>query len=468
MSDLRLSMLLTCAALTSPASLFAGNPLVPTVYSADPSAHVWPGDERLWLYASHDQPGTNTHDTMISYHVFSTTDLINWTDYGVVLHLKDVKWAISHMWAIDCVKRDGLYYLVYCAIEKETAMFRTGLATSKLPQGPFTDIGFIQGVEWGQDPALFVDDDNTPYLFWGAGGSCSGVQLTPDLRAAIPETKVDLAPQLKWVFEGPWVHKFKGQYYLSYPGLPDNKWPENMYYATADKPLGPYTYRGNYIPEFKGQAGTNHGSIFQYKGRWLAFHHSSWVSGGLSEVRNLMCDYLTYNADGSIQPIVPSRDGVAVGGAKPAPSRVTLHLEAENGSAACGEINGPLLATARPGFSGSGYLAGFDKKHYFVTVMAQSAQARTARLKIAYVAPTADRWNKVMVNTQLVRDPAAPANDYDKKFRFPKTTTWTELDLGLVQLKEGDNTIKVYSVEGGIEVDYLKLEPTAEGELPQP
>jgi hypothetical protein len=100
------------------------NPLIPTVFSADPSAHVWPGDDRLWIYASHDQPGTNNHDTMDSYHVFSSTDLVNWTDYGPVLHLKDVKWAISHMWAIDAVLWKGLYYLVYCAVERESGLFK--------------------------------------------------------------------------------------------------------------------------------------------------------------------------------------------------------------------------------------------------------------------------------------------------------------------------------------------------------
>jgi len=126
-----------------------GNPLIPTVHSADPSGHIWPGDARLWIYASHDQPGTNTHDTMISYHVFSSADLVNWIDCGVVLHLKDVKWAASHMWAIDAVRWNGTYYLVFCAQEKGTGIFRTGLAVSQQPQGPFTDIGFIKGVDWG-------------------------------------------------------------------------------------------------------------------------------------------------------------------------------------------------------------------------------------------------------------------------------------------------------------------------------
>jgi hypothetical protein len=236
-------LLIPMLACSAAARLLAGNPLISTVYSADPSAHVWPGDDRLWLYCSHDQPGTNTHDTMISYHVFSSSDLVNWTDYGVVLHLKDVHWAISHMWAIDCVLWKGTYYLVFCAKEKGTGIFRTGLATSPRPQGPFTDIGYIQGMEWGQDPALFVDDDGVPYLYWGAGGVCHGARLSDDLRSVVPGTIVDLTKQLTYVYEGPWVHKYRGKYYLSYPGLPGGNWPENMYYAIADKPLGPYVSR---------------------------------------------------------------------------------------------------------------------------------------------------------------------------------------------------------------------------------
>jgi len=439
--------------------LTAGNPLIPTVYSADPSAHVWPGDERIWVYASHDQPGTNTHDTMLSYHAFSSSDLVNWTDYGVILHLKDVKWAISHMWAIDCVQLDGKYVLVYCAIEKGTGIFRTGLATSTRPEGPFTDTGFIQGVEQGQDPSLFVDADGTPYLFWGSGGRCHGAQLTADLRAAVPQTHVELTAQLPDVFEGPWVHRYQGKYYLSYPGLPNRRWPENMYYATADKPLGPYVAQGKFIPEFAGRAGTNHGSIVNYKGAWYAFHHSAWVSDGKSEVRNLMCDVLTYEDDGRIHSIVPSREGVAAGGAKPAPSRVTVQLEAENGPAACGELGTTFVATERPGYSGAGYVTGFNQRYAYVSLMAQSAQARQARLVVRYAASAGDKLNKIMVNNRLIPGPNTPPGDYQKCFPFPATETWRELDVGIVQLREGDNYIRIYAFEGGIDIDTVRLEP---------
>lgn len=437
----------------------AGNPLIPTVFSADPSAHVWPGDERLWIYASHDQPGTNTHDTMISYHVFSSSDLVNWTDYGVVLHLDNVAWAGSQMWAIDCVLWKGLYYLVFCAREKGTGTFRTGLATSERPEGPFKDIGFIKGVDWGQDPCLFVDDDRKAYLYWGAGGHCKAAQLSDDLREAVPGTTVDLTPQLKEVFEGPWVHKKDGKYYLSYPGLPGGKWPEVMYYATADQPLGPYTARGTYIPQFPGQAGTNHGSITEFRGRWYAFHHSAWVSGGKSEVRNLMADYLEYEPDGSIRPIAPSREGVVAGEGKPGPSRVTMLLEAENGRDALGSLFETTVAHERPDFSGRGYVTGFDGMADAVTVFAQSAMDRDVRVIIRYAAAEKDRYNKILVNQTLLRDPRDTANGYDKKVLFPKSETWRDLDMGVARLREGDNTIRIYAGEGGIDVDCVKLVP---------
>ena len=453
----------TLATLVASASLaaaaHAGNPLIPTVYSADPSAHVWPGDDRVWIYASHDQPGTNTHDTMISYHVFSSSDLVNWTDYGVALHLYNVDWAISHMWAIDAVYRNGQYYLVYCAKKKGDGHFRTGLAVSDRPEGPFKDIGYIKGVDHGQDPALFVDEDDTPYLFWGSGGSCHAIELEDDLRSAVPGTYVNLSSQLPEVFEGPWVHKQDGKYVLSYPGLPGGEWPEIMYYATADKPLGPYSYQGIYIPEFEGRSGTNHGSIINYKGKWLAFYHAAWLSGGLSEVRNLMADELIVNPDGSYQPITPTKIGVAVDGVNPGPSRVTLRLEAENGPDSLGMLRNVTVADDIVGFTGGGYVEGFNEPGNAVLVTAQSAMDRQARLKVRYRSPLGTEEHKVRVNHELLPDPVHGYQTWEKFIDFPQTHEWTELDLGPVSLKEGDNVLQVYAGQGrGLQVDCLILE----------
>ncbi len=425
--------------------VLAQNPAVTSIHIADPSAHVWPGSDKLWVYVSHDQPGTNTHATMADYHVLSTTDMVNWTDYGSVLHVKNVSWAASHAWAIDAALLDSTYYLVYCMQEKGNGVFRTGLATSKYPQGPFTDIGYIKGVEWGQDPALFVDDDKQAYLYWGCGGSCFAAKLSKDFKSIIPETKVNLTPQLTDVFEGPWVHKYKGKYYLSYPALPGKKWPEHMYYAVADKPLGPYVCKGEYIGRFDGMAGTNHGSIVKYKNKWYAFHHGMKMSGNKSECRNMLVDCLSYNSDGTIKPIIPSAIGVAECGAPQGPTVTTILLEAENGTAAGGSIQGAKINNLRKGYSGSGYVDSFDHPNDCVTVMASVAKNSKYRLKVGYAAKT-DQKHEILLNYIMLQNLA-----------FPKSDGFTEADFGIVSLREGDNFLKFIRKSSGIEIDYIKL-----------
>ncbi|MBN2008246.1 family 43 glycosylhydrolase [candidate division KSB1 bacterium] len=429
-------------------AVYARNPLISHIYAADPSAHIWPENPNtLWLYTSHDVPGTNHHATMFDYHVFSTKDLIHWTDHGRVLSVDDVDWAIAYAWAIDATYRHGKYYLVYCMIETATGMFRTGLATSQYPQGPFTNIGFIQNVEWGQDPCLFIDDDDTPYLFWGAGGHCSAVQLTDDLLSTIPETKVDLTDQLFEVFEGPWVHKYQNKYYLSYPGLPNGQWPEEMYYAIADQPLGPYKSMGKYIPVFEGHSGTNHGSIIKFKDQWLAFHHSAMVSGGLSEVRNLMADLLYYNPDGTIQPIIPDPNGITNG----EPVNCTIFLEAENGKAAGGCLAGTFVEVDFPDYTGAGYVAGFDVSQDYVEVLAQVSKDMQANLKIRMSAENDFKADVLVGVTMLAGWDGLPVS---------KTDGWQVVDFGPINLKAGDNRIRFTSKQDvHLKIDHLIVEP---------
>ncbi|MES2411141.1 Carbohydrate binding module (family 35) [Flavobacterium aquidurense] len=428
----------------------AQNPLFPHIYTADPSVHVWENDPNtLWVYASHDVPGTNHHATMFDYHVFSTTDLKSWTDHGRVLSVDDVSWAISHAWAIDAVLWKGTYYLVYGMKERATGMFRTGLATSQRPEGPFTDIGFIKGVEWGQDPALFVDEDSQAYLFWGSSNSCFAAKLTDDLKAIVPETKIELTSQLTNVFEGPWVHKYQGKYYLSYPGLQNKQWPEIMYYAVADKPLGPYEYKGIYIPQFEKQSGTNHGSIIKYKNNWLAFYHSAWISG-VSESRNVMADFLEYDKKGAIKMIHPTKVGLGK-------SVCTILLEAENGKAAGGKLDGTQTADSQKGFTGRGYVTGFDIDEDYVKVLVQLAKDEKFKLRIRYAAPKDTKIN-LIVNELMYNGSTSTWKD----IVFPKSDNFNYFDVGIVNLRTGDNYIKLTSQNGNINVDNFLLEPISE------
>ena len=423
-------------------------PLISHIYAADPSGHVWPTDTTtLWLYTSHDAPGTNHHATMFDYHVFSTKDLVHWTDYGRVLSLNDVNWAIGYAWAIDAVYRHNQYYLVYCMIEGATGMFRTGLAISDMPQGPFKDNGFIKGVDYGQDPCLFVDDDNTPYLYWGCGGQCWAAQLTDDLMSVKPGTKVELSSQLNEVYEGPWVHKYNGKYYLSYPALTGGKWPEEMCYAIADNPLGPYIFEGKYIPFFEGQAGTNHGSIVKFKNQWIAFHHAEILSGGNGYNRNLMADFLYYNPDGTIHTIIPDDKGIT--GGKTA--QCIILLEAENAKAAGGRLGGTFTDNQTPGYSGKGYVTGFDVNQHYVEVLVQVAKDMKASLKIRYMADSDFRADILTGVLMMDGWDGTP---------FKKTNGWEIASPGEIQLRAGDNRIRfICRQKENLKVDYIRVEP---------
>jgi hypothetical protein len=123
-------------------------------------------------------------------------------------------------------------------------------------------------------------------------------------------------------------------------------------------------------------AGTNHGSVIEYRGRWLAFHHSAWITGH-GACRNLMCDCLESSPDGTIKPIVPTQEGVALDGAKPGPFLVTMRLEAENGAASLGELWGTTVATERAGYAGDGYGTGLQSTFAGITVMARPPARRS-------------------------------------------------------------------------------------------
>ncbi|MGY6647692.1 family 43 glycosylhydrolase [Wenyingzhuangia sp. IMCC45574] len=435
-------LLLSCYTLS------AQKPLLNHVYAADPSAHVWPNDNNtLWLYTSHDEPGTNTHKTMFSYHAFSTKDLVNWVDHGRILSVDDVAWASTMAWATDAAYWKGKYYLVYCMKERATGTTRTGLAVSDLPQGPFKDAGYIVGVDFGQDPSLFVDDNGKAYLYWGAGSKCYGAQLNDDLHSIKKNTLVNLTKQLFEVFEGPWVHRYKGKYYLSYPGLPNKKWPENMYYATADKPLGPYTFQKIYIPEFKGKSPTNHGSIIQWKDKWIAFHHSSDLSNGNGTCRNLLADWLTYDKDGNIKTIDnPKGLGLAE------KSNVTIFLEAENALMQGGSLDGTHIGYKKSDYSGNGYVTGFNTKFNYVEVLAQVAQDMKADLTIRIEAEDKFRAD-VFVGPRVL-------NREWKGRVYPKKDGWYEIQFKDIQLDAGDNKIKIQAYQdANLKVDWFKIVP---------
>jgi hypothetical protein len=281
---------------------FDGNPLVRNHGAADPDVHVW--DNTVWMYCSQDHEEINceSYATMDGYHAFSSTDMVNWTDHGEVLHSRDVIWGVDgYMWAPGAARKidvNGKYkYYLYYPHRDKSHIWRIGVATSDTPQGPFTDIGnYISG----------TDDDGEAYLYFG---NHRVAKLKPNMiELAESPRNINYAPQkimddnLQRFHEGVFMHKKDGKYYFSYTNALNRKY--GGWYAMGDNPYGPFEFKGPMAPSPEAQ---DHHSIIEFKGQWYYFYHNTFSGIPVNkegEGRIACFDRLYYNKDGTIQMVV--------------------------------------------------------------------------------------------------------------------------------------------------------------------
>ena len=336
----------TMQPLSADGRMFRSLPLVTSIYTADPSAHVFEG--RIYVYPSHDIDGPALPDVepfkgskgngykMRDYVVLSMDHVGgDVTVHPPALDIKDVPWAARQMWAPDAEFKNGLYYLYFPAKDKAGA-FRIGVATSKRPAGPFVARPEPIRGSYSIDPCVFTDGDGQSYLYFGglSGGQLQIIvdgkydpnaakaetrpteghalmprvaKLTPDMLefAETPREAmiVDNAGRPvdggdRRFFESAWLHKYNGKYYLSYSTGSTHL----IAYAIGDSPYGPFVYQGTVLLPVQGW--TTHQSIVQADGRWWLFYHDT-QSSNKTFLRNVKVTELTYDPDGTIRPIDP-------------------------------------------------------------------------------------------------------------------------------------------------------------------
>ena len=314
-------------------------PLFQTKYTADPSPLVV-GDT-LFLYTSHDAspediPDPNERSSagffMYDWLLWSTTDMVNWTEHGAVASLKDFPWRSrdNGAWAIQTVERNGKYYL-YAPLHGHGI----GVLVSDSPYGPFKDpLGeplVWQREHWNDiDPSVFTDSDGQAYMYWG-NPHCYYARLNDDM-ISLKDSIVQL-PHIPNYQEGPWIYSRttdKGQRTTDLPRLQsrlgarasengqrttDKKYylafattccPEALGYAMSDSPTGPWEWK-NYIMTPTQRDRGNHPGICDYKGHSYVFgqdydlmHLDTYIH---HERRTVSASEITYNADGTIQQI---------------------------------------------------------------------------------------------------------------------------------------------------------------------
>lgn len=322
-------LLIPAALLLASVSLSAQNPIISGNFTADPSAHVFDG--RVYVYPSHDIPAPYDYArkdwfVMADYHVYSSDNLVDWVDHGVIVDQRDVPWVNAkgyNMWAPDCNYINGKYYFVFPAGQKPKPGQRfagngIGFATSDTPYGPFTPMAEpIPGIG-GIDPCLFVDDDGSAYLAW-SGRGLQVQKLAADMSGVVGEPYNVSTVIPKGMTEGPYLFKANGKYYYSFPWVEKER--ECLAYAMADNPLGPYTFMGKIMEQSETICWTNHHSVVNFQGKWYLFYHHNDYSPYFDKNRSVCVDELHFNPDGTIVPVVPTFRGV---GNTPAKSNIQV------------------------------------------------------------------------------------------------------------------------------------------------
>jgi hypothetical protein len=273
---------------------------------------------------------------MEDYHVISM-DTINSKakDNGVALHLEDVPWAEKQMWAPDAAFKNGHYYLFFPARNK-SGIFQIGVAISDSPIGPFkAEPQPIKG-SYSIDPAVFEDDNGEFYMYFGGiwGGQLQKfrnniyneqnelpepnqpalkpivAKLTDDMLQFAEEPRevqiIDENGNLllegdnnRRFFEASWLHKYNGKYYFSY-STGDTHF---ICYGIGDSPYGPFTYSGKILNPVIGW--TSHHSICEIDKKWYLFYHDSSLSKGITHLRSVKFNEITYDENGFINTLDP-------------------------------------------------------------------------------------------------------------------------------------------------------------------
>lgn len=328
------------------------NPVIAHKYGADPAILVY--DDTLYLYTTNDMQQfeftkgkvDNGYNKITSLNVFSTKDLVNWTDCGEIKvagktdGVGAAKWA-SNSWApaVAHKKINGKEkFFVYFADSGNGI----GVLEGDSPVGPFVDplngpfisrdVPTCAKINWLFDPAVIVDDDGNGYIYFGGGHDPDKYEHPMNARcAALTEDMIHLKGDpividAPFLFEDSGINKIGDTWYYTYctnwQDRKDTKDPDKMPiavigYMTSKNPLGPFEYKG-YTLENPGTVfgawGNNHHWIFSFRGKWYIAYHTQVLEktvgcekGGY---RNIFIDNFEVNADGSLPNQKMTKKGV--------------------------------------------------------------------------------------------------------------------------------------------------------------
>ena len=432
---------LSALALGLAPALDAQNPIIRDQFTADPTTRVFEG--KVYLYPSHDiispvEPERKWF-SMADYHVFSSEDLVNWTDHGMILSQENVPWGNPEgysMWAPDCVYKNGKYYFYFPNAPKEGRGFAIGVAVADKPYGPFTpEQKPIEGVG-GIDPCVLVASDGSAYLYW-SGMGLRGAKLADNMLELDGES-VRLDENLPAGFkEGPFIFERNGKFYLTYPWVQDRT--ETLAYAMSDNPLGPYEFKGIIMAQSPSACWTNHHSLVEYKGEWYLFYHHNDYSPQFDKNRSVRIDKVIFNEDGTIQPVTPTLRGVGV-----SPARSIIQLDRYSFLSQGGTYI-DFLNVENPF---EGWFVNLPRPETWVEyedIDFGSASPKTVKMRVR-----SEKGARVAFS--------AAENQYFAHMDIPASAAWTEVSAPMESELTGLNYVRAVVESGDVQIDWMTFE----------
>ncbi|MCI9171943.1 MAG: family 43 glycosylhydrolase [Muribaculaceae bacterium] len=308
------------------------NPILPD-FHADPEILYSEKTGKYYIYSTTDGlPGWGGY----YFRVFSSGNLADWTDEGIMLNLKgsQVPWAVGNAWAPAIIERkypDGTYkyFFYFSGHSPEANRKQIGVAVADDPAGPFYDLGhpIVTDSPVGRGQQIDVDVFHDPvsgkyYLYWG-NGYMAGAELNDDMTSIKPGTVTVMTPQggtlqTHAFREGAYVFFRNGTYYFMW-SVDDTGSPNyHVAYGTSDSPLGPIKVADDPIvliqdPE-KQIYGPAHNSVINLPGtdEWRIVYHrinKDYIerSKGPGFHRQVCIDRLEFNPDGTIRRVTPTK-----------------------------------------------------------------------------------------------------------------------------------------------------------------
>ena len=416
----------------------AQNPIIRDRFTADPTARVFNG--KVYLFPSHDIKAPDDYPRkdwfcMNDYHVYSSENLTDWEDHGVILSQQDVPWGnpkAYSMWAPDCVEKGGKYYFYFPDVGKPPKRgFGIGVAIAEHPEGPYIPMDEPIANIMGIDPCVLVDDDGKSYLYYAMGGKIYGAQLQDNMTEPATDTTVmqGLPDGFK---EGPFVFKRNNIYYLTMPWVRTNT--ETLAYAMSDNPLGPFQFKGLIMEESPSGCWTNHHSLVEYKGVWYLFYHHNDYSPGFDKLRSTRIDTVTFNDDGTINPVRPTLRGVGI-----TPAFTTIQIDRYSGIS-----QGAAIAHLDTANTFLGWKTVFEQPGSHVDYDNVYFSKAAKGIILRATAPEGARLRVV-------------AGSRTKEIDIPATSVWKETDAPFVMKTTGTHRVRVELVRGKVSVDWIRF-----------